>query len=127
MSKRPWLLIVGAALAFLLGLVGVVSGVYGFGQPVNTADGLTAWPSLLTGLVAIVAAIGFWLLKKWSVYVYLLAFAGHLLTQIMLYFGRTATGRVVPPLTIIFLAIVPLLSLCILANMEYHRRKGVLG
>lgn len=40
MSKRPWLLIVGAVLALLLGLVGVVSGVSGFGQPLNTADGL---------------------------------------------------------------------------------------
>ena len=127
MSNRPLLLLIGAALALFIGLVALVSGLFGLNQPLTNADGLTAWPNLLTGLASIVAAIGFWSLKKWSVYVYVLAFAGHLLTQIMLYFGRTASGRVVPPLTIVFLAIVPLLSLSILADMECHRRKRVLG
>lgn len=127
MSNRPLLLVAGCALAMLIGFVSFVSGLLGFGRPLTSADGLTAWPNLLTGAASIVAAIGFWSLKKWSVYVYVLAFAGHLLTQIVLYFGRNGTGRVVPPLTIVFLAIIPMLSLAILADMEFHRRRGVLS
>ena len=127
MSKHSLLLAAGSALALLIGLVALVSGFIGFSQPLTSADGLTAWPNLLTGAASIAAAAGFWSLKKWSEPVYLLAFVGHVVTQIMLYFGRGATGRTVPPMTIAFLAVVPLLSLAILADMEYQRRKGALS
>ena len=126
MSKRSLLLSVGSLLALLIGLVALVSGFIGFRSPLNSADGLTAWPNLLTGAASIAAAAGFWSLKKWSEPVYLLAFVGHMVTQVMLYFGRGATGRAVPPMTIAFLAVVPLIALGLLADMEFHRRKGIL-
>lgn len=127
MNKRPTLIIAGSALALVIGLLAFGSGLLGFSRPLTSADGLTAWPNLLTGAASIVAAVSFWSLKKWSMYVYLIAFAGHVLTQIMLYFGRSATGRAVPPVTVAFLAVVPLLSLAILVDIEFHRRKGVLS
>jgi hypothetical protein len=126
-SKRSLLLAAGSVLALLIGLVALVAGFIGFQSPLNSADGLTAWPNLLTGAASIVAAAGFWSLKKWSEAVYLLVFVGHVVTQILLYFGRAATGRAVPSMTIAFLAVVPLISLAILADMEYHRRKGALS
>ncbi len=127
MSKRPWPLVAGSALALLIGLAAFMSGIIGFNRPLASADGITAWPNLLTGAVSIVAAIGFWSLRKWSIYVYVVALACHVLTQIMLYFGRNATGRTVPPTAIAFLAVVPLLSLAILTDIEFHRRKGILS
>lgn len=111
----------------MLGLLSFVSGIIGFNSPLRSADGITAWPNLITGAVSIVGAVGFWNLKRWSVYVYLIAFAGHLLTQVMIYFAQNAVGREAPPMTIVFLAVVPLVSLMILGNMEVQRRKGTLS
>lgn len=114
-------------LALLLGLAGVASGLLGFRTGVGAADSLTALPNLLAGLAAIAGAAGFWLLKKWAEWIYLAAFAGHVLIQALLYFGRSATGRAATPVTIIFLLAVPLVSLAVLADMEFHRRRGMLA
>jgi hypothetical protein len=127
MSVRSTWLIGGVLAALLFGLLGVAAGLNGFRAAPASADGLTAWPSLLTGLACLAAAIGLWRLKKWAEWVYLAAFAGHVLIQALLYFGRAATGRAAPPLTIAFLFVVPLVSLAVLADMEYHRRRGILA
>ncbi len=127
MRGRSPAVVWGAVLPFMLGLLSFVSGIIGFNSPPGSADGITAWPNLITGAVSIGGGVGFWNLKRWSVYVYLIAFAGHVLTQVILYFARNAVGREVPPVTIVFLAVVPLVSLIILGNMVVQRKKGALS
>lgn len=126
MNKRPPLVILGATIAVLFGFIGIFSGVYGLNQPLTTADGLTAWPNMIVGLICLVAALGFWVMKRWSEYAYGAALAGHIVIQMWLAIGRSASGRVVPPLTYLFLLIVPLISLAVFLDIEYQRRQGIL-
>lgn len=124
--KRPVLVIAGATVAVLFGFVGIFSGVNGLNMPVTTADGLTAWPNMIVGIVCLVAALGFWIMKRWSEYAYGVAFAGHVIIQIWLLVGRSTSSRVVPPLTYLFLLVVPFISLAVFLDIEYQRRQGVL-
>lgn len=127
MRERPFLFTVGCTVALLLGLVSLVSGYLGLDDPISSADGLTAWPNLITGALVLVAVAGLWLLKKWGLYVYIVAFAAHVALQVMLYARGTAEGRTVPAVTMLFLALVPLISLAVLIDMIVHSRKGLLS
>lgn len=125
-TKRPPLVILGATIALLFGLAGVFSGVVGLNQPLTNADGLTAWPNMIVGLLCLFAAIGFWLMKLWSEYAYGAALAGHIILQFWLALGRATSGRVVPFTSYLSLMVVPIVSLAVFLDIEYHRRQGLL-
>lgn len=127
MRERPFLFTAGCVVALLLGLVSLTSGYLGMDDPATSADWFTAWPNVITGVLALVAVAGLWMLKRWGLYVYVVAFVAHVAIQVLLYARGTAEGRTVPPITILFLAVVPLISLAVLIDMVVHNRRGLLS
>lgn len=102
------------------------AGANSLTQPLTVADSLTAWPNMIIGLMCIVAALAFWGLKAWSEYLYGLVLAGHLIIPVWLVVGRIASGQPVSLATFLGLVAIPFLSIVVFADIEYHRRQGIL-
>jgi hypothetical protein len=124
--RRTIGVLVGSAVALLIGAVALVSGVLPLIGPAGAADRAAAVPNLLTGLAALAGGAGYWAGKRWGVYVYALSVLGHFLVHAAFFVSSLGSGRGTP-FTALTLAFVPVVALLVLISMEVQRRQGRLS
>ena len=124
LMKRPLVVILASLVAFLLGLIALLSAIVGFAGLGNTADLASALPSLIIGLASVIGAAGYWLLKKWGHYVYAVAVAAQILNHVSLFISYLSSGRANVVGTVILVAI-PAVFVIVFISMEFQSRKGV--
>src|SRR4051794_13447681 len=91
--RRTVGVLLGSAVALLLGLVAVLSGVLPLLGRAGAADQAAAVPNLLTGLAALAGGAGYAAGKRWGVYVYALSVLGHLLVHGAFFLASLGSGR----------------------------------
>ena len=121
-NRRPPSVILGILFSLLVRAMALVAAKVGFAGKGSAA----AWPNLLTGVALFIGTVGYFMLKKWAVPVYRVAVVGHFVSHTTLLSLRSGSGHVTLPM-IVVLAIVPLIALAILVNMERQRRQGLLS
>ena len=78
-DRPPFKVVVCSSILSLVGISFFVSGIILFGDPPSVSLIFLPAYSILIGVLSVVAAIGYWRLKSWGVYVHLLSLVQQLL------------------------------------------------
>jgi hypothetical protein len=125
-GKRPIHVWLATLIALGIGLVALGSAWAALGPNANGADRVAALPNLLTGLASVAGGIGYWLGRRWGLYAYALSVAGHLLIHSAFLLSALGSGRFAP-VSIVGLAIIPVVSLGVLVVMWRDQRQARLS
>lgn len=122
-AARSPVFLLGVLAAVGLGVLAVVAGWGGFAPGAREVDATWAAPNLLTGLAALLGAIGYGLQRKWGVAVFGLSVLGHFVIHAAFVLKALEAGRATP-ITLGVLALVPLVASAVLVSMAWRWRQG---
>ena len=123
-SKKPVSFYLAIVFSIFVGIASILSAKVGYSGNGRAVDTATALPNLITGLCSVVGAIAYYANNKLAIPIYLVAVVGHFASHYLLISVRGGWSHV-PPIGLIFLIAVPLLSLAVLVHIIQHFKPSI--